>query len=157
MSPTLEQLAHDLQRGATTSRALVEDCLARIDDSAGEGARTFLSVAHASARACADAMDALRAQGAAPSVGHDTRRPVQPLPKARHHYVGAMLGEGPAHPATQLIGDGLVLADSAAGHHRSDALRVPFGPGDGVLLPGLHHLQLVNHPEVYRHLARWLA
>ena len=51
----------------------------------------------------------------------------------------------------------VVLADSAAGHHRSDALRVPFGPGDGVLLPGLHHLQLVNHPEVYRHLARWLA
>lgn len=91
------------------------------------------------------------------AVGHDTRRPVQPLPKARHHYVGAMLGEGPAHPATQLIGDGLVLADSAAGHHRDEALKVPFGPGDGVLLPGLHHLQLVNHPEVYRHLARWLA
>lgn len=90
-------------------------------------------------------------------VGHDTRRPVQPLPKARHHYVGAMLGEGPAHPATQLIGDGLVLADSAAGRHRDEALTVPFGPGDGVLLPGLHHLQLVNHPEVYRHLARWLA
>lgn len=90
-------------------------------------------------------------------VGHDTRRPVQRLPKARHHYVGAMLGEGPAHPATQLIGDGLVLADSAAGQHRNEALNVPFGPGDGVLLPGLHHLQLVNHPDVYRQLARWLA
>jgi len=67
MSPSLEQLAHDLERGATTSRALVEDCLARIDDCTGEGARTFVSVAHSRARACADAMDNLRAQGAAPS------------------------------------------------------------------------------------------
>lgn len=67
MGRTLEDLARDLQSGATTSRALVEDCLARIDDAAGEGARVYLSVAHESARACADAMDRLRSAGGAQS------------------------------------------------------------------------------------------
>ena len=67
MTRLLEDLAGDLQSGAITSRALVEDCLARIDDDAGEGARVFLGVSHERARACADAMDRLRAAGAAPS------------------------------------------------------------------------------------------
>ena len=67
MTRLLEDLAGDLQSGAITSRALVEDCLARIDDEAGEGARVFLGVSHERARACADAMDRLRAAGAAPS------------------------------------------------------------------------------------------
>ena len=67
MGRTLEDLARDLQSGATTSRALVEECLARIDDREGEGARVFLSVAHERARACADAIDKLRAAGGAPS------------------------------------------------------------------------------------------
>ncbi|GGC60845.1 amidase [Chelatococcus reniformis] len=66
-SPTLAALARDLAAGATTSRQLVEDCLARIDDPAGEGARTFVSVAHEAARRSAGAMDDLRRAGAAPS------------------------------------------------------------------------------------------
>ena len=40
--PTLSSLARDLATGATTSRKIVEDCLARIEDPAGEGARTFI-------------------------------------------------------------------------------------------------------------------
>jgi aspartyl-tRNA(Asn)/glutamyl-tRNA(Gln) amidotransferase subunit A len=67
MNATLDALADALARGETTSVALVEDCLARIDDPAGEGARVFVSVAHESARKAAQAMDALRAAGAAPS------------------------------------------------------------------------------------------
>ncbi|MFN3744600.1 MAG: amidase [Hyphomicrobiaceae bacterium] len=65
--PTLSSLAHDLARGTTTSRMLVEDCLARIEDPAGEGARAFIRVDADRARAAADAMDALRRAGAAPS------------------------------------------------------------------------------------------
>ena len=41
---TLEQTAHALADGSTTSRALVEECLARIADPAGEGARAFIKV-----------------------------------------------------------------------------------------------------------------
>ena len=63
---TLEHLAQALADGATTSRALVEECLARIADPAGEGARAFIKVHADSARAAADAMDALRRAGRAP-------------------------------------------------------------------------------------------
>jgi aspartyl-tRNA(Asn)/glutamyl-tRNA(Gln) amidotransferase subunit A len=63
--PTLATLAADLAAGRVSSRALLEACLERIDDSAGEGGRTFLQVDHAGARAQADAVDALRAGGAA--------------------------------------------------------------------------------------------
>ena len=35
--PTLATLAADLERGATSARQLVEECLARIADPAGEG------------------------------------------------------------------------------------------------------------------------
>ena len=66
-TPTLDQLASDLATGKTTSRALVEACLARIDDPAGEGARTFMHVARKDALTTADGIDKLRSAGAAPS------------------------------------------------------------------------------------------
>jgi aspartyl-tRNA(Asn)/glutamyl-tRNA(Gln) amidotransferase subunit A len=63
---TLIELAAALDAGRTTSRALVEDCLARIADQAGEGSRTFVAVQGDAARAQADAMDTLRRHGRAP-------------------------------------------------------------------------------------------
>ncbi len=63
---TLEQTANALAEGATTSRALVDECLARIADPAGEGARAFIKTDAEWARALADAMDALRRAGRAP-------------------------------------------------------------------------------------------
>jgi len=65
--PTLSSLARDLANGATTSRKLVEDCLGRIEDPAGEGARAIIRLDAPRVRAAADAMDALRKAGAAPS------------------------------------------------------------------------------------------
>jgi len=64
---TLSSLAADLAAGRTSARRLVEDCLARIDDPAGEGARAFTRVDRAAALAAADAQDGLRKAGAAPS------------------------------------------------------------------------------------------
>jgi aspartyl-tRNA(Asn)/glutamyl-tRNA(Gln) amidotransferase subunit A len=63
--PTLATLAEDLATDRTTSRRLVEDCLARIADPQGEGARAFISVDAAGARAAADAMDLRRKAGKA--------------------------------------------------------------------------------------------
>ena len=63
---TLAQSARDLATG-TSSRSLVEECLARILDPAGEGRRTFLKVHADQARAAADYIDTLRRHGAAPS------------------------------------------------------------------------------------------
>lgn len=60
---TLAELARDLKAGATSSRRLVEECLARIADPQGEGPRTFLKVHADAARAAADYYDQIRAHG----------------------------------------------------------------------------------------------
>ena len=65
--PTLAKLADDLAHGRTSARKLVDECIARIADPAGEGIRTFMHVDREAAIAAADAMDHLRAAKAAPS------------------------------------------------------------------------------------------
>jgi len=64
---TLHGLSAQLAAGQVTSRALVEGCLARIDDAAGEGARTFLKVHRDAALTAAGQQDRLRKEGRAPS------------------------------------------------------------------------------------------
>lgn len=66
-APTIASLADDLETGRTTARKLVEDCLARIADPAGEGQRTFIHVDKQAALDAAEAMDRLRKAKAAPS------------------------------------------------------------------------------------------
>lgn len=64
MSKTsLAQAAAALAAGKATSRALVEGCLARIDDPAGEGQRVYTVVDRDRALAEASFHDSLRAQG----------------------------------------------------------------------------------------------
>ena len=64
---TIAKQAKALADGRATSRSLVEESLARIADPSGEGARAFIKMHADSARAMADAMDALRRAGRAPS------------------------------------------------------------------------------------------
>jgi len=59
----IEDLAQSLANGQITSRALVEEALARIADPAGEGARVFITVHAEQARAAADAVDTARRVG----------------------------------------------------------------------------------------------
>jgi aspartyl-tRNA(Asn)/glutamyl-tRNA(Gln) amidotransferase subunit A len=73
MPPTVAQLAADLARGRTTSRQLTDAALARAQDPAGEGARTFTLIDADRARAMAQASDALRAAGV-------VRSPLEGLP-----------------------------------------------------------------------------
>ena len=63
----LPHLAADLDSGRTTARKLVEECLAKIADPAGEGQRAFIHVDRDAALEAADAMDQLRKANAAPS------------------------------------------------------------------------------------------
>jgi aspartyl-tRNA(Asn)/glutamyl-tRNA(Gln) amidotransferase subunit A len=65
--PTLASLAEDLASGRTSSRKLVDACLARIADPAGEGMRAFIHVDAEAAIEAAEAMDRLREVKAAPS------------------------------------------------------------------------------------------
>jgi len=63
----LQDLARELATGKTTSRALVEECLAAIEASP-EGSRAFIAVHTEGARATADAVDAMRKAGTAVSA-----------------------------------------------------------------------------------------
>jgi aspartyl-tRNA(Asn)/glutamyl-tRNA(Gln) amidotransferase subunit A len=70
---TAAHLARELAEGKTSSRALVEQALARIADPAGEGARAFMQVHAEPARAEAEQADRLRRAGV-------VRSPVDGLP-----------------------------------------------------------------------------
>lgn len=63
----ISDAAAALELGRTSASALVDAALDRIADPAGEGARTFTAVHAESARRSAQAMDALRHAGRAPS------------------------------------------------------------------------------------------
>ncbi|MBS0221388.1 MAG: amidase [Proteobacteria bacterium] len=66
--PTIQQLAADLAAGRTTSVALTEQALARIEDPKGVGKRVFIKVYRAAALAAAQASDAQRKAGLVPSL-----------------------------------------------------------------------------------------
>jgi aspartyl-tRNA(Asn)/glutamyl-tRNA(Gln) amidotransferase subunit A len=63
----IADIAIELQGGAVTSRELVEEALAKIEDPEGEGSRTFIRVFRDAALAAADSSDGLRAAGLVPS------------------------------------------------------------------------------------------
>src|SRR6202166_3492048 len=66
-TPTLATLADDLEGCRTSARKLVDECLAEIADTSGEGMRTFIHVDAEAAIEAAEAMDRLREVNAAPS------------------------------------------------------------------------------------------
>lgn len=74
------------------------------------------------------------------------------LPGASYHFVATSA----APQAVGLVlGDHLVRPASASG--RGKRRRVPFEPDNGLVLTGLHHFDLLNHPEIYDRLVRWLG
>jgi aspartyl-tRNA(Asn)/glutamyl-tRNA(Gln) amidotransferase subunit A len=64
---TVEALADELETRRTTAAALVETALAKIKDTAGEGARVFIRIDEEGARAAAHYVDGLRGRNAHPS------------------------------------------------------------------------------------------
>jgi hypothetical protein len=65
---------------------------------------------------------------------------------ATHAFVAATVTRSARHPVGRLVGDWLVLEPSAS-YKRAHALHVG----------GVHHLALLNHPQVYRRLRELLA
>ncbi len=81
---------------------------------------------------------------------NNRRVPIPWLATARHHRVVGQVLAGVAG-----IGDMVVSSDSAAGCGRGAQ---PGAPGslDVQVMPGLDHLTLAHHPEVYQYLERWI-
>lgn len=77
------------------------------------------------------------------------------LPHASHHMIVASLGRDPSHPASIILGDGLVSvsaahAKSAHGDDRPANHHVRF-------MPQMSHLQLTRDMEVYAQIRDWCA
>lgn len=71
-----------------------------------------------------------------------------PVPGVRYRFLGTCLTRDPEHPVTRMIGDGLVRLPSS--------LALDVAGADGAMRAQLDHMRLLNHPEVYAQLHRWL-
>jgi pimeloyl-ACP methyl ester carboxylesterase len=81
-------------------------------------------------------------------------REVPLLDGATHCFVSASVTRSERHPIGRLLGDCLVLVPSASG--RSRTRRIPFDVEHGAHIGATHHIALLNHPEVYEYLRRWV-
>ncbi len=80
---------------------------------------------------------------------------VQHLPHARYHLVAATLTRSQRDPVSEVLGDLLVRYPSAVGKARRG--REMFPGADVLHVPGTDHFGLLNHPDVYAALRRWLS
>jgi pimeloyl-ACP methyl ester carboxylesterase len=97
-------------------------------------------------------------------VGHDRfarrsdRRLHVPLPEdLRSFAVAATIGQRDGDVKDRLLGDGLVPLESALGQHRLASRCLKFDAERQWTGYGMHHLDLLNHAEVYAQLRRWLG
>lgn len=82
----------------------------------------------------------------------DNRHDVPLLEGVHHLFVSATMGWAHTELLAGLVGDLLVSAASATGRDR-----IPLGVDDLRHVPGVSHLQLLNHPRVYEQMLAWLA
>jgi pimeloyl-ACP methyl ester carboxylesterase len=75
------------------------------------------------------------------------------LDAAAHYFVGATVTRDRAHPMGVAIGDLLVREASALG---TTSRRIRFPLENGRYFGAMNHLELLNHPDVYEQIRRWL-
>jgi len=86
----------------------------------------------------------------------DQRTPA-PLPDGVQCYsIAASTGKEPGRLGDDLIGDGLVPLSSALGRHRIAELNLPFPTNHQWVGREMNHMDLLNHPEVYTTIEKWL-
>ena len=90
-----------------------------------------------------------------PRYDHADRRTPVPLPTGVDCYAIASTVGGPGSRGS-MLGDGLVPLESALGHHRRPAMRLNLPDDHTWVGHGIHHLDLLSDPVVYRRLLCWL-
>lgn len=75
------------------------------------------------------------------ALGDATREQIGRIKGARYHFIGSTLGSALDDRLSRTIGDGLVNFPSSVAHELADA--------DSATLTRLHHVRLVNHPQVW--------
>ena len=79
---------------------------------------------------------------------HNHRRDVPLLPGASHYAISAAVSMNPGSSLGALVGDLLVQPGSAHGR-RGTRQHVPFPVGHAREFAGMHHFDLLNHPDVW--------
>jgi pimeloyl-ACP methyl ester carboxylesterase len=77
------------------------------------------------------------------------------LPYVTYYFIGTTVTARHEHPLARVVGDGFVRFPSASGNGRRR--RISFAQDNGHYLGGLHHFDLLNHPDVYHQIHTWLA
>lgn len=72
-----------------------------------------------------------------------------------YYFFAATITRDAEHPLGRLLGDLLVRLPSAAGETADATRRIPFSSGR--VFPGMSHIHIINHPEIYDVLRGWLA
>ena len=84
-------------------------------------------------------------------------RSAAPLPDGLQCYtIAATTGKKLNIFGDQLIGDGLVTLNSALGRHKKADLNLLFPEPHQWIGRDMNHMDLLNHPEVYETIKRWL-
>lgn len=78
-----------------------------------------------------------------------------PLDGVHYSFFAATITRDPEHPVGKLLGDLLVCIPSAAGETEDPSRRIPFSRGR--VFPGMSHMTIINHPEIYTELREALA
>ncbi len=79
----------------------------------------------------------------------DHRHHAPLLPGANHYVISATVTADPASPVGAVVGDLLVQPASARGR-RGPAQHIPFPVELARGLGGMHHFDLLNHPDVWK-------
>ena len=85
----------------------------------------------------------------------DSRRDLPLVGGVGYHFLAATLARDPEHPLGQLLGDLMVRLRSAAGAAVEPARTIRFA--SGAVFPGMSHVDIANHPDVYEALRGMLA
>jgi len=87
---------------------------------------------------------------------HNHRRDVPLLPGASHYAISAVITANPESPLGTLVGDLLVQPASAHGR-RGPRQHTPFSVEETRRHGGMHHFDLLNHPDVWESMRSLLG
>ena len=89
---------------------------------------------------------------------HDDTRQFVPLPQGVNCYaLAATTGKRPGDLSDKVLGDGLVLVDSALGRHADPARQLDFAPLNQALYYGMNHWDLLRRQDIGERILGWLT
>lgn len=89
--------------------------------------------------------------------GADRRVPVSLIPGVNYYFAAATVGRHAYDPKGQILGDLLVRTECATGSHRDPRKHMAIAPKNCRVFRNMNHIDLLDHPQVYEQLVRWLA